>query len=502
MKGVMLFLFVGIFMLGVVSASEDVFFQGDVRFNLESNYLAGDELSTVFTISNGESFPIVGGALIVEIVKGCAEFTYPSQISDCDNVFYSEVIEGINLVPNSEKEIEFSYNFPKDLVSGTYRLDVYYRTERTPIVGMAHIFLPGKSKSFEVEGLGSFPYAKILRTKTEINNKTGPIGVGINLGDSVSLNLYVFSSESRSVSVKATICDWEDSLCDESLSIHEKSLLLGAGEVVAPIELEVPSKPGAYAIKLEVLEGGRLVSLYRSRLIVMGDAARIRKLYTDSYYTEDKMKLTALVGGSPDHYTNPTVEDVELEVKISDLVSGEEYLKEMNVGDLSKDNFFAKEDFSFNVNEPLYNFEVCAELSSGDVVYDNYCYVIDSSLFESNKRLITLDKDFEGKEFTGVINVKDYYTREPVVTDIFVVVKKDGEYLFSESKSGDSEFGVSFDVDRSKRYTITVQDKITNQEKVFEVGRMSSFIWVLLGLIFVIIIAIIIIIIIKRGGET
>jgi len=507
-RSVLLILFVGIFVLGFVSANGDVstgavsssehlFFRGDVQFNLKSNYSAGDELNTVFTVSNSESFPIVGSALDVEIVRGCSNPSYPSQISDCDNVFYSKVIKDINLVPNSEKKIKFSYQLPNDLASGTYRLDVYYRTERTPIVGMAQIFLPGRYKSFRVEGSGEFPYARIIRTKTEINNETGPIGVGVNQGDSAVLKLYVFSIKSRKVLIKTTTCSWQDSLCSKPLSVLKNPLSLIKGEVVLPINLVVPQKRGVYAIRLEILDGDRLVSLYRSRLIIMGKAARVRKLYTDKYYypANSTAILTTLVGGSPDHWSNPIVKNVELETKISDLIGGENYSRKVWIGELSPKNFYVAKNLTFNIKNKLSDFKVCAKLFSGEIIYDNYCYVVNSSLFETNKHKIILNKNFKGSNFAGIITVENFYTGTPIVADLFVLVKEEGKYLFSNSKNSVSSFPISFDMKRGKDYTITIQDKTTSQTKVFNIKRGLSSSWAIFLLGLIVIVAIVVLIV-------
>ncbi len=490
---------------GFVSASENIFFNGNLQFQLKNNYIAGNNLSTTIHVTNMEEFPIVDGDLILEVVKGCSEPTYPSQLSDCDNIFYSKVINNINLAPMSTKRINFSYHLPSDLSSGVYRLDAYYRTERTPIVGIADILLPGEYRKFNVMGSGNFPYAKIIRTKTEINNKTGPIGVGVNIGDKVVLNIHISSVISQKVSIKTTICSWEDSICSSPLSVQYSPVMLKEGNITLPVDLNVPKNSGVYAIRLEVMGKNRLVSLYESRLLVMGKDARVRQLFTDKYYYDnEKMNVTVLVGGSPDHYTNPIVTDVKLEVKVLDQDSNKKYSKEVSIGNLSRGNFFVKKSLLIGIHNQLYNFKVCAKLFSNGIVYDNYCYIVDASSFHSNRHTINLNRRFNGDTFNGTIYIKDFYTNSSVMTDLFILVKKDGAYLYSKVVNNVSTYPISFKIEQNKDYTITVQDKKTTQEKVFNISKKffpkNNWVWFIL-ISCLVLVTIVVIILLKRGSE-
>ena len=466
-------LLLGIVFVGFVSAEENIFFSGDVSFEVQPSYSAGSSLDTVFRITNSELFPLAGASLIVEIVQGCIEPVYPSQTSDCDNVIYEEVIPGINLVPNSVKEVSFSYVLPSDLSPGIYRVDVFLETERTPTVGMAQIFIPGRSKSFNLTGSGSFPFAKIVRTKTDVNAQPGPIGVGVNIEDSPLMNLFVSSTKASSVNVKITTCDWQDAICSSPVFVQESTSSLIAGENKIPFTLKVPESPDAYSLRLEVFESGRLVSLYRSRLVVMGKTARVRQLYTDKhYYSNEDLNITVLVGGSPDHFTNPTVKDVTLEASVKNLGDGKVYSKSVLISELSKDNFFVKKSFNLGIDGEMSKFEVCAKLTSSSLmVYDNYCYIVDSSLFESNKHNLLLNEEYADGGFVGQIEVKDFYTKLLVKTDLFVVVKEEGNYLLSKTYDNVSTAEISFGISAGKDYTVLVQDKRTLQEVSFEVGK-------------------------------
>jgi hypothetical protein len=477
-KGVIVVLLLSIAFAGVVSAEEDIFFSGDVSFDIQPTYSAGSSLDTSFRITNSEPFSLADASLIVEIIQGCIEPIYPSQMSDCDNVVYEQVISDINLVPNSVKDVNFSYVLPNDLSSGIYRVEAFLRTQRTPIVGMAQIFIPGKSKSFSLTGSGNFPFAKIMRTKTEVNGQPGPIGVGVNLVDSPTMNLFVSSNKTASVRIKITTCDWQDSICPNPMFVQESTSSLIVGENKIPITLKVPQSPGAYALRLEVIEGERLVSLYRSRMVVMGATARVRQLYTDKhFYSDEDLNVTVLVGGSPDHYTYPTINNANLEVTIKSLNDGEIYSDSVVIPELSKDNFFVKKSFILGVKGEMSKFEVCAKLTSSDlVVYDNYCYVVDSTRFDqSNKHLLELNEEYTDEGFVGQITVGDVYTKLPIKTDLFVVVKKGGEYLSSETYDDVSATNISFEISAGEDYTVLIQDKRTLQEVSFKVGKASLF---------------------------
>jgi len=492
MKKLVVILFVILFMSLVsvnVLASElgdevNIFYDADISMNLPETYNAGDVVDSAITVDNQEDFPIVDGVLIVEVLKGCEEPMYPSQFSDCDNIFDEIIIDKVNVPARSTINVPFSYTLDSDLSSGTYRMDFAFRTEKTPIVGMPHILLTSKYQFFEVTGEGSFPYANIIRTQTNIEDQAGPIGVGIDPGEEFILDVYVDSEKAQVATLEVSICDWQDSICN-LISSESKNVNLEVGEQLIPVALITPDSPDAYAIRIELKDSDGLVSLYRSRVVVLGKMAKIRKLYTDNYYyNNESMKVNVLVAGSPDHYTNPIVEDIFLKVAVSDLVKDVVVgVKTKVIGDLDSENLFAKADFEFDVVGKLYEFLTCAEL------------------------LVEFNESFDDEGSSGSICVYNGITGEAVDSELFVSVKQGALIVVQERRVVDNCFDLVFDMEKGKNYDILVQDMRTNQDFYFDMKQDKVFlgisvdIWLYVILAGIAIIILILIVIVAKNRK-
>ncbi len=368
---------------------------------------------------------------------------------------------------------------------------------------MAHIFVPGYYHYFTLEGTGDFPYAKISREKTNINNITGPIGVGFNPNERFNLNIPVDANKSFSGLLDIKICDWDDTLC-EPVSEKQENINLNEGENNISIELKSPENPGAYAIRIELKENNKIISLYRSRIIVFGEAAKIRKLYNDKYYyNNENAKISVLVGGSPDHYNNPVVENTLLKVSLTDKINNKKYEKEYLIDILSLDNFFNKQEFEIKVNQ-LTNFEVCAGLSRKDTgkIYDNYCYVVDSTKFVGKMHIIELEENFDEKGFNGRVCIKDSITKNPINSKVFFMITKENEIAKQGSEKIDDCLNLIFDMQQKIPYNILIQDKDTNQDFNFNViypeSKLNKNILYGIGMAVLIIIIILIIVKVKK----
>lgn len=468
----MVFVFIGIFFCSLVFASSGIFYKGSISGNFLNNYSAGENIQTSIELFNNEDFPLAKTYLVIEMVKGKDDLDYPSQFSNKDIVFHEEIIKDINIGSGKRKNIPFSFKIPENLAQGKYRVDLFWKTERTPIVGIPHIFLPGKSYHFDIlNSSGDFPFAKILRTKTNIRNETGPIGVSLGSSENFVLDVYVDSNKTFLGNLNVEICNWDDTVCNP-VSETSKNVEILSKKQMIPIELTSPKKSGAYSVRIELNSGNNLVSLYRSRIIVRGKAARIRKLNTDKYHYNDEIaNVFVLAGGSPDHYTKPVLEDVDLEVSLENLENEEKETSKKNIGSLSSDNFpesfYENASFSFRLDGEWSNFKVCSTLSSNENIYDSSCYNVNSSKFGSNEHSISLGGDFNEKEFLGELCIRDKITNSSVNADIFLLVKKDNEIIrkFSKDILGCTE--ISFPSSFGEEYNVLVQDRTTSQDMNF-----------------------------------
>ena len=413
------------------SFSDNPFFSGDVFFSLDQgSYAAGETLRTNITVANMEDFPLVGCRLVIDIVEGGPEHEYPSQLSDSDNVFYEDLISGIDLGPNSKKTTSYEYTLPEDLKPGSYRFEVYLENERTTVVGVPSIFVSPKYEVFQVTGTGGFPYARILRNETVFLNESGPVGVPVNASSTVAGSVSVengLSSESVFF-LNVTVCEWDDVGCSGDSILFNKVYNISSpphANSTAQVGFDAPARPEAYSVRLELMDpSGRLMSLYRSRIIVLGETARIRKIATDDFYYKagQKGSIKVVVGPSPDHYTSPLVRDARVFVSIAPLGGKEVFSDTFGLPDLSIDSDPAFHVFEFTAPIELSEFTVCSKVeSSAGALFDSYCYVVDSTRFLTNETRINVSWGYDRLDRSLNIQICSFNTLgRPARSDVSV----------------------------------------------------------------------------------
>jgi len=424
MKSFLIPLLILLFLSSFTYATNDIFYKGELQLNLNKEFFsAGELLQGNIIVSNENDFPIANAYVVLDIQQGCNIPTYPSQFSDCDNIFAEKKIEGINLVANSQKQIQFSYKLPETLKSGIYRIDAYFKTNKTPIVGLPFIFAGPKYVPFQVDGNGNFPYVKILRTKSKFKGiekeirdwkntleypdwpwSAGPVGVPVEGEKKILGQIFVENQINVSVSgltLNVSVCEWDDTSCKIFSTKNYKFSLNPKETKAINISLTAPNIPGAYAIRLQVFKGGELLSLYKSRVIVVGKTARIRKLYVNKPYFRkgENMKLNVLVGTSPDHYYYPEMRDSSIQISVKDLNSNKViYSNSTKIDELSKKNVLVPLEFNFIAPVELSKFEVSTKILSAEGrVYDKYNILINSKNFASELKNITLFKKYNLK---------------------------------------------------------------------------------------------------------
>lgn len=355
-----------------------IFYHGDVDFELKASYSAGEIINTNITINNLESFPIFDGYLVIQIIEGCKEPVYPTSKAEC-NVVHEEKIEGIDLMPWSEKIVKWSYKLPEDIKSGDYKVSVYFKTKGTPIVGIPASFFEQVYKNFTLTNGKDFPKAKISWTKTHVAGGYAQSGPGVLPGSEVEGVVFLKAIKEFKGNLNVKICSYDDTACDSYLIEKSYSVKLAEGEEKPLIiSFIAPSKPDAYAIRFELVdENGRLNSLYRSRIVVLGEGARILKLaISKPYYKAGETGWIRVLATGPLMYSPilPSVSEVK-NVKLNVYLThnGKEIFKDFKVIPILRTDELTVNEFSFTLHENVDKINVCAELSN-DIIYDKYCY--------------------------------------------------------------------------------------------------------------------------------
>ncbi len=457
-----------------------MFWKGDLNLQIDKSvYSSGEVLNARIHISNGENYSITDGKLVIEIVKGCNEPAYPAQLSDCDNVIYEEVLEHITLLPLSSREISWNFTIPSYFSAGDYRLDAFFIANRAPLKGIHFIFLPGEWTRFKVSSSGNYPLLKILRTKTEFGRELGQVAAPVNSGAMFNGSVWIQAESAEAIGkkfiLKIGICSWDDTECEDYAKILP--FTMDSQLKVLNVMLQAPSKPDAYAIRIEVVdENGVLHSLYRSRIIVTGVTAKIRKvgiLYPFLKHDEVN-EVYVLVGTSPDHYTNPVVQNVECSVKITTIDGEKIYEDKRLIPELSPTKIFEPLKFRVSSDTKLDEFTLCVYLKSSSEVYDTYCFDVRKQDFEYVKDVKYSVQNVKYYENESLLEVKlcafnDIFD-EPVQTTAMVQL-----YLSNGSKIGGIEKSVngcatlSFsNVDAKNECDLVVYDKIFKKQYVFK----------------------------------
>ncbi len=388
------------------------FYEGNLLLDSNMRNLnAGEDFIAEITLQNNGPNPIPEAYVVIELAKGSIK-------SGLENVIMEKKINGINLPANSIKKMALREKLPSDLKQGTYRLDAYFRTSRTPVVGLPAIFISPVSFVFNVWEGGNFSQAKILR-ETKFNNTLDQIGAPAEPDSIVDGNVVIENISDKDLSnltLSVGLCDWDDTSCTfftpcptcsigaerpfqpEDWEKEIKIDSLKAGEIKGvQVDVKAPSVASAYAVRLELKDStGRLLSLYRNRIIVKGATKKIDSVFINNHYfkPKDTVELSSLIGPSPDHYDPKAFEGSNLVLSVKNLETGNEVYK--NEIPLEGTYDFVYKKASFVTEEELKKFEVCGRIVKDSKEYDSHCYNIDAVKFEEVKgRNIKLAWTFE-----------------------------------------------------------------------------------------------------------
>ncbi len=378
--------------------ASSVLYKGSIVLLLDKDtYSPGDTVKAEITLQNMEKFPLLDASIIVNVVEGI-EHMYPSDKSDDNNLIYEGVVGGLSLAPGQTKTIIFNYTIPQDLRKGDYLFEAYAETKRTPVVGIPFIFLSPESVSYKVDGGGDYPHAKILWNETVFNGKTGQKGAGVDAGSAIEGTVYVrnlLNSKTDYV-LNVSTCVWDDILCDKDDLISSKQfpVTLGPNETFpVEVKIEAPAKPDAYAIRLELTKDGRTISLYRSRIIVYGATAKIRKMSLGRPLLKkgDSGEVMLLIGPSPDPYTLPVVRNAKVSYTISSggnvIVSDSSIIPALSVKDAGLVPLF----YNYTAPQDLTDYELCSRIESDTgELFDRYCMTVDRSKIPTSETLINV----------------------------------------------------------------------------------------------------------------
>lgn len=439
------------------SALSEATFDGDLDIVVdEEEFAPGDTVTIDIEAYNHDAYPIADGYILLEMNHGCAEPTYPSQLYSCDTVFDEVFVDDVLIGQEGTEEMTVEYTLPENLREGTYRVDAYFRTNRTPVNGIPHIYLGAAYDSFEVTtGNGERPVLEIDRESTVFQGYqdpvegwsptadmfvgtgwpwiAGPVGVFVTEDmDEVRGQVYIEheGTTTKDAELQLLVCGWDDTNCRGAVDERVQNVALDPGTNQIDVNVDAPDTPGAYAVRMELVHDGETHSIYRNRIIAEGNTAIIRLLAPDQpYYNNEEMTVDLTVGSSPDHYTAPVLDGATAHITVTDLDDDTVVLEDEQ--DIAELEYLAQDFDQLTVDEyidrELDHFHVHAEILQNDKMYDEYEYEIDASDFAADVDDIDLvdyryaDGSMEleicGESSAGV----------PAETDVQVILFDDGD---------------------------------------------------------------------------
>jgi hypothetical protein len=349
---------------------EDLIWDGYVKIDFDKDsFLPNENITGSIIIINDEDYPIVGEKLVFQIGEG--EYKYPSQYAK-DNIFFESVMPDVWVLPNSIKSVPFSLAGQQ---SGTYHLDFYSWIVKSKFVGSNAIFYGAQSSELIISGDLINTRAQIVRSATKFgqDNTVGPQGFPVSPNETFSGVVAITnptSQQKNDLKLIVSMCDWSSAFCE---STDEKIInvptIASNQTIEVNIELTAPTIPSAYEINL-VLKGVDIESIYKSRVIVAGGTAKVRKVYVDGLSNKN-YSLNVLFAGSPDHFRNPTFDNFEMEMEIYDENRLVEKLNEtiltIATGEISSK--------AMNIESKIFT-KACVRFVKNNTIFEEECFTV------------------------------------------------------------------------------------------------------------------------------
>ena len=349
---------------------EDLIWDGYVKINFDKTTFSPDEnITGNIVIINDEDYPIVGERLVFQIGEGT--YDYPSQHAT-DNIFFESVATDVWVLPNSIKSVPFS--LPKQS-SGNYHFDFYSWIVKSKFVGSNAIFYGVKSKELIISGEQTTNRAQIVRNLTKFgpNNTVGPQGFPINADEQFNGTVVISNPSNQTKSnleLVISMCDWSSAFCENA---EEKTFNVPAiapnSTIEVNVELTAPKIPSAYEINL-VLKGNGIESIYKSRVIVSGPTAKVRKVYVDGLSNKN-YSLNVLYAGSPDHFNNPVFENFDIEMEIYNENALIEEVSE-TIASIETGEIASK---TMNIKSKIFT-KACVRFTKNTTVLEEECFTV------------------------------------------------------------------------------------------------------------------------------
>lgn len=431
-KEILFLIIISLFLTPIVFAETRENWSGYIELKLDkNNFNLSEEITGKVIITNLETFPINDNKLIFHIAQG--DYEYPSHFSINENIVYQKVIDKIWASSNSIRTINFNLPNPG---AGKYRVDTYSEIGKSELYGLNSTLLSPFSESFIVEGkeeirvlinreksyIGDFVFGQNLATIDPSQNILGKLVIkNESAGSKQGLKLIT------------TMCNWDYSYCEKN---NEKIIDVGTinsnSEKEIALSLIAPTIPSIYEINYKLISGEKIESIYKSRILVIGENAIIKKAYIEGVENEDYFVNTIISFINPDKNYNAKKLNLNLKIFKSDLKLEEQKKEIINLNEefISEKLKISSKDFD----------KICLELKKENETVDKECLIINlKELKEEYKKLnpeqvkVSWNYNEQKEEITinlnkSVINANVIITSREELLFEESISKKQGEY--------------------------------------------------------------------------
>ena len=430
----------------------------------KASYAAGEPITGSVSIADSESYPIVAQKIVLQLAQGT--YYYPSQDST-DNILAEQYIQDIWVLPKSMKRVQFSIPSPG---AGSYRVDAYSWVLKSKFWGASSIFLNPISQTFSVAGTPSAGNASIQKKSTVFGAEgkamvAGPIGFPVDAGGTIDGKVFITngSSETKgSLKLLVSMCDWAIVFCDapQEKSFDVPSMAPGETKEV-DLELTAPAIPSAYEINMKVMNGSKIESIYKSRAIVTGGTAKLRKIFI-SGLADKKYSVSALMTGSPDHFTNPTFESFSV---TAEAYSAGQKIEEHSL-DYAKIGMDDILDANFTLDAKMFD-RICMIVKKGGTEYEKECFSvpltdIQGAYDAAHPELVKVDYAYNEAQK----ELKVTLTKKTLPVNARIRIFTSDQTLFEDEAKGGYSFTKTYGLEKED-ITMTVDDFDAKMQQVF-----------------------------------
>lgn len=321
--------------------------------------------------------------LILQLVPRDAKGPY--------NAVMEEIIP-IGLVnASSSQQFPFTLSPSESVPSGPYTLYTYVYAYGLEEIGTPFIFLTPIKEDVFLKGDQNalFQFDRIL-----LNNAPNQFGPTVAPGSSIQLSLSTrhFAPASKTISIRVRSCPWSDLDClDESsfLTDETKTVTLSSESPTQTVSFSwtAPTIPGAYAVRIEALDGDQLIRLDRSRFVVSGENGKIQGFYsTQPFLLENQLvEFHARVTSFADQTSGLSAGRLRFTLSANgvSLLSEEKPITISSINDP-----IVTEKLSFTPSKNEEQATACMELFNGDQLLDQECIHFRSADFTAQNQLL------------------------------------------------------------------------------------------------------------------